>query len=579
MTNIEILKRLYKDYTKKYLKNILISVFFTLLLAASTSSVAYLLDPAIKHLFIDQKQSLVYVIPGLIILAFAVKGASLYIAKVIMISVSENVRRDIQLDMFASLIKADTQVVDNKHSGKFITNLTNDVGMITNLVSTAILNLFKDSLTLIGLLCVMFYQNWKLSLIAIIMIPLASAAARTLGKRIGKVVTEQMNKAGVLTSYLIEIFKNHKIMKIFQKESYENYRAGKMINELKDKSRKINIIHVRASPIMEFLTGIMIAFLIFISAKLVAGNELEVSNFFSFLAAMMLAYQPVRSLATLNITIQQGLSGAKRVLPIVDDVPIVKERKDADNLKIVGAEIKFKNVSFNYSQNENQTLNTINLEIPGKKMTALVGHSGAGKSTILNLIPRFYNVSSGDITIDDQSIYNAKIFSLRKNISLVSQDTTLFDDTIKNNIAYANFDATDKEIEEAAKYSFADEFIKNLPNKYDTLIGENGIRLSGGEKQRLSIARAILKKSPIILLDEATSSLDAETESKIQQAINFLTTGRTTVVIAHRLSTILNSDKIYVIDKGKVIGNGKHSELLVSSPEYKNFYEKQIKRS
>ncbi len=579
MTNIKILKRLYKDYTKKYLKNILISVFFTLLLAASTSSVAYLLDPAIKHLFIDQKQSLVYIIPGLIILAFAVKGASLYIAKVIMISVSENVRRDIQLDMFASLIKADTQVVDNKHSGKFITNLTNDVGMITNLVSTAILNLFKDSLTLIGLLCVMFYQNWKLSLIAIIMIPLASAAARTLGKRIGKVVTEQMNKAGVLTSYLIEIFKNHKIMKIFQKESYENYRAGKMINELKDKSRKINIIHVRASPIMEFLTGIMIAFLIFISAKLVAGNELEVSNFFSFLAAMMLAYQPVRSLATLNITIQQGLSGAKRVLPIVDDVPIVKERKDADNLKIVGAEIKFKNVSFNYSQNENQTLNTINLEIPGKKMTALVGHSGAGKSTILNLIPRFYNVSSGDITIDDQSIYNAKIFSLRKNISLVSQDTTLFDDTIKNNIAYANFDATDKEIEEAAKYSFADEFIKNLPNKYDTLIGENGIRLSGGEKQRLSIARAILKKSPIILLDEATSSLDAETESKIQQAINFLTTGRTTVVIAHRLSTILNSDKIYVIDKGKVIGNGKHSELLVSSPEYKNFYEKQIKRS
>jgi len=352
-----------------------------------------------------------------------------------------------------------------------------------------------------------------------------------------------------------------------------------MINELKDKSRKINIIHVRASPIMEFLTGIMIAFLIFISAKLVAGSELEVSNFFSFLAAMMLAYQPVRSLATLNITIQQGLSGAKRVLPIVDDKPVIKEKKEAENLKINGAEINFKDVSFNYSQNENQVLHTINLEIPGKKMTALVGHSGAGKSTILNLIPRFYNVSSGDITIDNQSIYNAKLYSLRKNISLVSQDTTLFDDTIKNNIAYANFDATDQEIAEAAKYSFADEFIEKLPNKYDTLIGENGIRLSGGEKQRLSIARAILKKSSIILLDEATSSLDAETESKIQKAINFLTTGRTTVVIAHRLSTILNSDKIYVIDKGKVIGNGKHAELLSSSPEYKNFYEKQIKRS
>ncbi len=579
MSNVKILKRLYKDYTKKYLKEILISVFFTVLLAGSTSSVAYLLDPAIKNLFIDQNQSLVYIIPGLIVLAFAVKGTSLYIAKVIMIGVSENVRKDIQIDMFASLIKADTQLVDNKHSGKFITNLTNDVNMITNLVSTAILNLFKDSLTLIGLLCVMFYQNWKLSLIAIIMIPLASAAARSLGKRIGKVTTEQMDKAGILTSYLIEIFKNHKLMKIFQKEIFEKNRANRIINELKEKSRKINIVFVRASPIMEFLTGVMIAFLIFISAKLVATEELEVSNFFSFLAAMMLAYQPVRSLATLNIAVQQGLSGAKRVLPVVDDKPLVIEKTDSKELLINSGQIKFEKVFFNYSINENQILNSLNLEIPGKKMTALVGHSGAGKSTILNLIPRFYDVNSGDIKIDNQSIYNSKIYSLRKNISLVSQDTTLFDDTIRNNIAYANFDAKQDEIEEAAKYSFADEFIKNLPNKYDTIIGENGIRLSGGEKQRLSIARAILKKSPIILLDEATSSLDAETESKIQKAINFLTKGRTTIVIAHRLSTILNSDKIYVIDQGKVIGEGKHDELLISSDEYKNFYEKQIKRS
>jgi ATP-binding cassette, subfamily B, bacterial MsbA len=579
MNNIQILKRLYQDYTKKYLNKILISVFFTILLAGSTSSVAYLLDPAIKNLFINQNQSLVYVIPGLIILAFAVKGTSLYIAKVIMIGVSENVSKDIQVDMFASLIKADTQLVDNKHSGKFITNLTNDVSMITNLVSTAILNLFKDSLTLIGLLSVMFYQNWKLSLIAIIMIPLASTAARSLGKRIGKVTTQQMDKVGTLTSYLIEIFKNHKLMKIFQKESYEKMRADKMINDLKDTSRKINIVFVRASPIMEFLTGIMIAILIFISAKLVASEELEISNFFSFLAAMMLAYQPVRSLATLNIAVQQGISGAKRVLPIVDDEPKIKEKKDAKEVLIDSGQIKFENVTFNYSEEENQILNSINLDIPGKKMTALVGSSGAGKSTILNLIPRFYDANSGDIKIDNQSVYYSKINSVRKNISLVSQDTTLFDDTIKNNIAYANFNATQKEIEEAAEYSFADEFIKDLPNKYETVIGENGIRLSGGEKQRLSIARAILKKSPIILLDEATSSLDAETESKIQKAITFLTKGRTTIVIAHRLSTVLNSDKIYVIDQGKVIGEGKHDELLTSSNEYRNFYEKQIKRS
>jgi subfamily B ATP-binding cassette protein MsbA len=451
--------------------------------------------------------------------------------------------------------------------------------MITNLVSTAILNLFKDSLTLIGLLSVMFYQNWKLSLIAIIMIPLASAAARTLGKRIGKVTTQQMSKAGILTSYLIEIFKNHKLIKIFQKEGYEKKRANEYINTLKETSRKINIVTVRASPIMEFLTGIMIACLIFISAKLVTKNELEVSNFFSFLAAMMLAYQPVRSLATLNMVVQQGLSGARRVLPIIDDIQKVRDYPNSSDLIVNKGNIKFENVKFNYIKGEQQILNSINLNIPGKKMTALVGHSGAGKSTILNLIPRFYNADNGDILIDNQSIYSSKIFSLRKSISLVSQDTTLFDDTIRNNIAYANLDASQKEIEEAAQFSYAIEFIEKLPKKYDTLIGENGVRLSGGEKQRLSIARAILKKSPIILLDEATSSLDAETESKIQKAIGFLTEGKTTIVIAHRLSTILNSDKIYVIDKGQVIGEGKHDELLVKSNVYKNFYEKQIKRS
>jgi len=294
---------------------------------------------------------------------------------------------------------------------------------------------------------------------------------------------------------------------------------------------------------------------------------------------MMLAYQPVRSLATLNISIQQGLSGARRVLPVIDDVPIIKDENYSKELIIKNGEINFENVEFKYSKNENNILNSINLNIPGQKMTALVGPSGAGKSTILNLIPRFYNAQNGEVKIDDQSIYNSTIYSVRKNISLVSQDTTLFDDTIKNNIAYANLNASQNEIIEAAKYSFADEFIEKLPNKYDTIIGENGVRLSGGEKQRLSIARAILKKSPIILLDEATSSLDAETENKIQKAISFLTKGRTTIVIAHRLSTILNSDKIYVIDRGEVVGKGKHEDLLVSSNVYKNFYDKQIKKS
>ena len=578
-SDFQILKRLYKEYTEKYVKKIIISVFFTFILAGSTSAVAYLLDPAIKELFIEQKSNLILIIPGLIILAFALKAASLYIAKVIMIGVSVDVTRDIQVDMFSSLINADTKLFDKKHSGEFISNLSNDVGMITNLVSTVILNLFKDSLTLIGLLSVMFYQNWKLSLFAIIMIPVASIAAKTLGKRIGKVTDQQMKRAGILNSYLMEIFKNHKLAKIFQREKYEQNRANKYIEDVKESSRKINVVFVRASPIMELLTGIMIAFLIYLSAKLIAKNELEVSNFFSFLAAMMLAYQPVRSLATLNIAIQQGLSGARRVLPVIDDVPEIKEVKGSKDLIVNEGEINFEKVNFNYFNDVSRVLNSINLNIPGKKMTALVGHSGAGKSTILNLIPRFYDTNSGDIKIDNQSIYNSTINSLRKNISLVSQDTTLFDDTIFNNIAYANLDASIKEVEEAAKYSFANEFIEKLPHKYNTFIGEDGIRLSGGEKQRLSIARAIIKKSPIILLDEATSSLDAETENKIQKAISFLTKGRTTIVIAHRLSTILNAEKIYVIDNGQVMGHGKHDDLLISSDIYKNFYEKQIKKS
>ena len=582
MKKIDILKRLYFKYTRKHLKQLLLSLFFALFVAGSTSAIAYLLDPAIEKIFIEKDQTLMVIIPLLIIIAFATKGLSLYIAKVLMIGVAEEVRKEMQCDMLGNLISADTALIEGKHTGKFISILANDVNHITNLVSVAILNLFKDSLTLVGLLMVMFFQNWKLSLIAIIMIPLASFAAKTLGKRIGKVATEQMLKAGILNTYLIELFKNHKLIKIFQQEKYENERAEKFINDVKEKQKKIATIFVRSSPIMETLTGIMIAILIFYSGKLVLKNEIDVNNFFSFLAAMMLAYQPVRSLATVNIAISQGLSAAIRILPVIDEKSKLTENEHDLEIKVNKGDIEFKNVSFKYDNRDKETtkptLNSVSLKILGSKMTSIVGHSGAGKSTILNLIPRFYDINSGDILIDSQSVYKSTISSLRKNISLVSQDTTLFDDTIRNNIAYANLEASQKEIEEAAKYSFASEFIEKLPNKYETIIGENGTRLSGGEKQRLSIARAILKKSQIILLDEATSSLDAETENKIQDAINFLTKDRTTIVIAHRLSTILNSDKIYVIDAGKVVGEGTHDQLLANSTLYKNFYEKQIRK-
>ena len=578
MDNRSIYKRLYKDYTKKFLKQIFISVFFAILVAGSTSSIAWLLDPAIKKIFIEKDQSLILIIPIFIILSFTTKGVSLYIAKATMICVAEEIKKLIQTDMVKNLIRADTEIIDKKHSGKFISNLTFDVGMITNLLSNVILNLFKDSLTLIGLLTVMFYQNWKLSLISIIMIPLASIAARSLGKRVGKVATEAQVRSGFLNTYLIEIFKNHKLIKIFQREDYESKRAEKHLDDLKNKNKKIDTIFVRTSPIMETLTGIMIAILIFYSGKLMIDDEISINNFFSFLAAMMLAYQPVRSLATLNMSISQGLSAANRILPIIDNENKITENISDNELNLSKGTIHFKDVIFKYDVNEKEVLKSINLQIIGGKMTSLVGHSGSGKSTILNLIPRFYNINNGDILIDDQSIYKTKIFSLREKISLVSQDTTLFDDTVKNNIAYANLDASEEEIINAAKLSFSEEFIEKLPNKYDTIIGENGVRLSGGEKQRLSIARAMIKKSPIILLDEATSSLDAETESKIQEALNILTKNRTTVVIAHRLSTILNSDNIYVVDSGSIVASGKHQELLKSSEQYKNFYEKQIRK-
>jgi len=578
MGKIEILKRLYREYTKKYVSKILLALLFSLILAGSTSSIAYLLDPAIEKIFINKDRSLILIIPVFIVIAFAAKGISLYAAKVIMIGISEEIRKALQMDMMKSLIKADTDFIEKKHTGKIIGNLINDVNYMTGLVSVAILNLFKDSLSLIGLMTVMFYQNWKLSIVAIIMIPLASFFARLLGKRITKVTSQAMERAGEVFTYLIEIFKNHKLIKIFQKETYETSRADKTLEGVKDRQKKLSEIYARSSPIMEVLTGFMIAILIFYSGNLIIKDELGINNFFSFLAAMMLAYQPVRSLATLNITINQGLSGARRILPIIDLKEKIFEDKKLDTIKLKDGKIEFSNVSFNYGEETKVVLKGINLNISGGKMTSLVGLSGAGKSTILNLIPRFYDATDGDIKIDNQSIYTKKLSSLRKNISLVSQETTLFDDTVLNNIKYANLDASDEEINDAAKLSYSLEFINSLPKKMNTLIGENGVRLSGGEKQRISIARAILKRSKIILLDEATSSLDAETEKKIQDAINFLTKGRTTLVIAHRLSTILNSDKIYVIDSGKVIGEGKHEDLLKNSETYKNFYEKQIQK-
>ena len=580
MSNIQILKRLYKDYTKYYIGKILLAVIFSILVAGSTSATAYLLDPAIDKIFLNKDQSLLLLIPFLIIIAFATKGISLYMAKFLMINVAEEVKKKIQMNMLSSFIKADTEYIENKHTGKYISNLNFDVNQITMMLSTSFLNFFKDGFTLIGLLSVMFFQNWRLSLIAIIMIPLASLTAKRLGKRMGKVTTEAQEKSGDLNKYLIDLFKNHKIIKIFQREKFENDRSEKFVNDLKEKQIKISTVFIRATPIMEILTGIMIAILIFYSGKLIMNDQLSLNNFFSFLAAMMLAYQPVRSLATINIGIGQGLSAGKRILPIIDSKNLIEANDDKKEINLQNGEIEFIDVNFNYLSNiENHVLKDINIKIIGNKMTALVGQSGSGKSTLLNLIPRIYDPKSGMLKVDGQNIKEINLNSLRKEISIVDQNVTLFDDTVFNNIKYAKPDAKDEEIYKAADLSMCRDFIEKLNQKYQTMIGENGVKLSGGEKQRLSIARAFLKNSKIILLDEATSSLDSETEEKIQKALDKLTLNKTTVVIAHRLSTILNSDKIYVMDKGIVVDSGNHEQLLEKSQTYKNFYDKQISKN
>ena len=580
MIKSKIFKRLYKNYTSKFISKIILAAFFSVIVAASTSATAWLLDPAIEKIFINKDQTLIILIPLAIIIAFSAKGISLYYAKLIMINVSEEVKKMLQTDMLKSFIKADTEIIENKHSGKYISNLNFDVMQITKLLSEAYLSIFKDGLTLVGLLCVMFFQNWKLSLIAIIMIPLATITAKILGKRMGKVTTQAQEKSGDLNRYLIDLFKNHKIIKIFQRENFEENRSEKFVNDLKEKSAKIAAVYIRSAPIMEILTGIMIAALIFYSGKLIISGELAINNFFSFLAAMMLAYQPVKTLTKVNVAISQGFSAAERILPIIDIENEINLNEQGEKLTIEEGNIVLDNINFSYKSNpENKVLQNISVKFTGGKMTALVGHSGSGKSTLLNMIPRIYLPTSGNIYFDNQDISKVNLMSLRNQISIVDQNTTLFDDTVFNNIKYARPDANKEDILEAAKLSMCDDFINNLENGFETMIGENGVKLSGGEKQRLSIARAFLKNSRIILLDEATSSLDSDTEEKIQKALDKLTINKTTIVIAHRLSTILNSDNIYVVDNGKIIDSGKHDELLDKSKIYKNYYQRQIKHN
>ena len=572
-----ILKRLFREHVKKHMRRILIALILSIIVAGSTAGIAWLLDPAVKKIFIEKNEVFAWTIPILIVLAFSSKGLSLYLARINIIRVGEEVAGELQKKIAKNILISDIQTLDNRHSGRYISNVMYDSNQIRNLVSTGVLNLMKDTFSVIALVSLMFYQNWKLALFAIIMMPLAGGLAKSLGKRIGKATSKAGKSSGNLATFLSEIFKGSKMIRIYQKEEEEKNKANKVIDDLVEKNIKIGSVIIRATPIMEALTGFMIAGFIVFSGKLIAAGELGVNNFFSFLAAMMLAYQPIRSLATINMVAYQGAAAFKRIINIIDKKIEISDDKNLPDLKIKNSQIKFSNVGFKYESTNERAIKNINIDIDGNSMTAFVGHSGAGKSTIMSLLPRFYDPQEGSIKIDGQDIKNISLKSLRKNLSLVSQDIILFDDTIKNNISYAKSDASIDEIEKACKYAAADEFINKMPNKYETLIGENGIRLSGGQKQRISIARAILKQSPIILLDEATSSLDAESEEIVQNAIINLTKNKTTLVIAHRLSTINNADKIFIMKSGKIIDSGKHEHLIQNCEEYKTLYNKQLK--
>ena len=572
----KILLRLYHSYIKKYFRKLIISLLLSIGVAGCTATIAWLLDPAIEKMFIEQDKSMMLLIPIAIVFAFAGKGLSLYLARVVLIKVGNNIVTTMQKQLASTILKSDIHTLESKHSGQYISHIMFDVGQVNTLVSNGVLNLMKDSLTLIVLVGLMFYQNWKLAFFALLMMPLAAFVAKSLGKRIGKATKESIILNASLISYLSEMLKGSRMIKIFQQEKFESDRSSKILTDNMHIRNKVGFIMIRATPIMELLTGLMIAGFIYFSGFMIISGEMGINNFFSFLTAMMLAYQPIRSLATINMMFYQGATGAERVFKVLDTEPDIKEIENHPNLKINTGNIEFKNVSFTYPKTDAEAVKNINISIKGGTTAALVGHSGAGKSTIVNLIPRFYDPKEGSIQIDGQIINEVSLASLRKRISMVSQDIILFDDTVRANIAYAKLNASEEEIKKACDFAAASDFIKDLPKSYETLIGENGIRLSGGQKQRISIARAVLKNSPIILLDEATSSLDSASEEKVQNAIINLTKNKTTLVIAHRLSTIIRADKIFVLNQGKIADFGTHNELLKNSMIYKNLYSKQL---
>ena len=575
MEKVELIKRIFRTQVRRYLSQILIIFLFIIISAVATAGVAWLLDPAIKKIFIEKDRKLLFIIPALIVFAFMLKSVATYMIRVKTIKVSFNVVKNIQILMADKILKSDTAFIASKHSGKFISNFTNDCGVLLGVINGIAISAVKELFTLIALMSLMFYQNWKLSILAIIMIPIAALFSKSLGKKMGKHVNKSLEASEVFTKFLSEILKATSVIKIFQREDEESKNFKKVVEKTIEAMTQVERTRLGAGPVMETITGMAIAIVVFYGGYLSINNQIEIGSFFSFLTALMLAYQPVRALAGVNIGINEGIMAAKRIYSLLDTTNQISDNSEGKVLNIKNKDVVFDNVNFTYPDGTT-ALKNITTKIKGGSTVALVGKSGSGKTSFINLLPRFYSVKNGTIKIDEQDIKNVTLKSLRKEIAVVSQDVILFDDTVAANIAYGRLGASKEDVILASQNAAADEFIRELPSGYETIVGENGVKLSGGQKQRLSIARAILKNSSIILLDEATSALDTESEAKVKYAIDNLIKNRTTIVIAHRLSTIKNADKIIVLSEGSLVEEGTHEELLIRSNTYKKLYTQEI---
>ena len=577
---LDLLKRLFSSYVQRHKIKLVISIFCMIIIAAATALNAWMMQPVLDEIFINKNKTLIVIIPLAIILVAILKGSASYFQSIFMSFIGYKLVADVQDQMFKSAIKCDLSFHNEVNSGTIVSRFIADVGALSRGVHNVIINIIKDSLTFLFLVGVMFYHDTKLALIALFVFPVAIYPIRRIGKRLRKISKSTQVGFGLLTSKLSESFTAIKTIKAFSTENFESKKINKEINNIFNltyKSTKVNSI---ARPLMEIISGFAIGAIIFIGGSQVILDQTTPGTFFSFLTALLMAYQPIKSLASLNATLQIAMAAAERVFEILDKKTQIIEnkypkdsylRKDKYNLKV-------SNLFFKYKNSSKFILKDIDLEILAGEKIALVGHSGAGKTTLMNLLPRFFDPSKGKIEIGGINIKELSLNFLRNYFSLVSQDITLFDETVKYNICYGSNNYSSKDLKKACKKSNCEEFIKKLPNGFNQLIGENGAKLSGGQKQRIAIARAFIRNSPFLLLDEATSSLDSKSEKKIQDSLSSLISNKTALIIAHRLSTVIDADRIVVINNGEIIDIGKHSSLIKKSKIYKNLYELQFKK-